>query len=59
MQQKFKHFPSVNLVWHDLKLQHYGSTIERKEECPRVNVVYPVKWNPLLRTYLTIGVTEI
>ena len=29
---KFEHLPSVNLVWHDLKLQHCSSKIVGIEE---------------------------
>ena len=29
---KFEHLPSLNLVWHDLKLQHGSSNIVGIEE---------------------------
>ena len=38
---KFEHLPSVNLVWHDLKLQHGSSNIVGIEEPFRLNVVCP------------------
>ena len=37
---KFEHFPSVILVWHELKLQHGSSIIVEIEEPFRSSVVY-------------------
>jgi len=37
---KLDHLPSVNLVWHNLKLQHSSSDIVGIEELFRLNVVY-------------------
>ena len=43
---KFEHLPSVNLVWHDLKLQHSSSDIVGGEESFRLNVVCPLRIPP-------------
>ena len=40
---KFEHLPSVNLVWHDLKLQHGSSNIVGIKEPFRLNVVCPLR----------------
>ena len=36
---KFEHLPSVNLVWHDRKLQHGSSTIVGIEEPFRLYIL--------------------
>jgi len=36
---ELEHLPSVNLVWHDLKLQHGSSNIVGIEEPFRLKVV--------------------
>ena len=40
---KFEQLPSVNLMWHDLKLQHGSFTIVGIEELFQLNVVCPLK----------------
>ena len=43
---KFEHLPSVNLAWHDPKLQHSSSDIVGIEELFRLNVVCPLRIPP-------------
>ena len=37
---KFKHLPSVNLVWHDLKQQHGSSRLNEAVRHPLLKIIY-------------------
>ena len=57
-----EHLPSVNLVWHDPKLQHSSSDMVGIEEPCRLNVVCPLRIPPsrnvahLLRIIMTMDI---
>jgi len=54
----FEHLPSVNLVWHDPKLQHSSSDIVGIEEPFRLNVVCPLRIPPSRALYCFVFCTH-